>query len=54
MLHRQVPEVVGRTGKVLATLGAMVHGYMNYIWPIFVVKRLIAKFRESKDLPPED
>ena len=39
---------------MLATLGAMVHGYMNYIWPIFVVKRLIAKFRESKDLPPED
>jgi len=27
---------------------------MKYIWPIFVVQRLIAKFRESKDLPPED
>jgi len=27
---------------------------MKYIWPIFVVQRLIAKYRESKDLPPED
>ena len=54
MLHRQVPEVVGRTGKVLDTLGAMVHVYMKYIWPISIALDLIAKFRESKDLPPED
>ena len=39
---------------MLETLGAMVHVYMKYIWPIFVVQRLIAKYRESKDLPPED
>jgi len=32
----------------------MVQVYMKYIWPIFVVQRLIAKYRESKDLPPED
>jgi hypothetical protein len=32
----------------------MVHVYMKYIWPIFVVHRFIAKYRESKDLPPED
>ena len=39
---------------VLDTLGTMVHVYMKYIMPIFVVQRLIAKYRESKDLPPED
>lgn len=28
--------------------------YMKFIWPIFLVQRLIAKSRKSKDLPPED